>query len=96
MFGEQFGAEFGMLILGGAHFSFYSSQTFRYTNAWDMPGPSDLNSLISMNTSLDASSDEDNIEHALKFFNVKVNDYPAEYFLQPPFIFLVNVFDGRD
>lgn len=45
---------------------------------------------MSLSVSLDANStDEENIEHALKFLIVKVYDYPAEFFLQPPYIFLV-------
>lgn len=55
-----------------------------------MPGASDSNSLKLMKTSLAINTNEENIEHALKFFGNIVHDFPAEYFLQPPYIFVVS------
>lgn len=65
------------------------SDSFCYTAEWDVPIPSDRNSLNSMKASLSVNSNDEDIDHALKFFGVLVDDFPAEYFLQPPYIFLV-------
>lgn len=48
-----------------------------------------MNSIKLLKSSLRYESEEANIQHALQFLSVAINDYPAEYFLQPPYIFLV-------
>lgn len=70
------------------------SESFSYTCEWDVPGAADLNSIKSMKTSLHADNNDDDIEHALKFFGVVVDDFPAEYFLQPPYIFTVKNYNA--
>lgn len=62
---------------------------FSFTNAWETPLASDLNTLKLLKQSLRADVDRANHEHALLYFDVIVNDYPGEYFLQSPYIFAV-------
>lgn len=62
---------------------------FAFTNAWETPLASDLNTLKLLKQSLQADVDRANHEHALLYFDVIVNDYPGEYFLQSPYIFAV-------
>lgn len=62
---------------------------FTYMNAWEQPVASDLNTLKLLKTSLRANVDRAGIEHALQYFDVIVKDYPGEYFLQEPYLFVV-------
>lgn len=62
---------------------------FAFTNAWELPQLSDVNSLKLLKTSLQEDVDRLNHEHALQYFDVIVNDYPGEFFLQSPYIFAV-------
>lgn len=49
-----------------------------------------MNSIKLLKSSLRSDTEEANVEHALQFLNVAINDFPAEYFLQPPYIFFVS------
>lgn len=71
----------------------FSENNFVLGPTWEMPGTSDLNSLKLMKTSLRIDVDQANVEHAIEYFNVIVNDFPGEYFLQSPFIFAVSVLE---
>lgn len=62
---------------------------FQFTNAWETLLASELNTLKLLKQSLRADVDRANHEHALLYFDVIVNDYPGEYFLQSPYIFAV-------
>lgn len=63
---------------------------FTFTNAWETPQSTDLNSLKLLKTSLRTDADQANHDHALQYFDVIVNDFPGEYFLQSPYIFVVS------
>lgn len=62
---------------------------FTFTSAWETPLASDMNTLKLVNTSLQTDADRANHEHTLQYFDMIVNDYPGEYFLQSPYIFAV-------
>lgn len=49
-----------------------------------------MNSIKLLKSSLRSDTEEANVQHALQFLNVAINDFPAEYFLQPPYIFFVS------
>lgn len=65
------------------------AHSYLFTSAWETPSKSDANTLEMLNESLQADVDSANIEHALHYFGVIVNDYLGEYFLQSPHIFTV-------
>ncbi|GAB0090183.1 hypothetical protein DMENIID0001_048780 [Sergentomyia squamirostris] len=58
-----------------------------YVKCWSNPNAADLNSLRLIKESLN-SEDEKSLEHALDFLMTAMEDYPAEYFLQPPYLVL--------
>lgn len=60
-----------------------------YEEPWQQPVASDMNSLKLLKSSLRADSEQANIQHALQFLDTAINDFPGEYFLQPPYIFFV-------
>lgn len=60
-----------------------------YIVPWEIPGPSDLNSLNLLKSSLRLDADIKDILHAISFLKTAIVDFPAEYFLQPPYIFQV-------
>lgn len=64
---------------------------FTFTNAWETPLANDLNTLKLLKTSLKTDVDRANLEHAFQYFDVIVNDFPGEYFLQSPYIFAVRI-----
>ena len=59
-------------------------------DAWSVPVPADAKSLKLLRDSLQADCPLEDIDHALDYFQVCVHDIPAEFFLQPPYIFLVS------
>ncbi|KAJ6648599.1 Protein rotatin like [Pseudolycoriella hygida] len=63
-----------------------------YVVPWDIPDPSDLNSLNLLKSSLRLDADMKDIMHAVSFLKTAIVDFPAEYFLQPPYIFQVILF----
>lgn len=65
------------------------AHSFTFTNAWETPFASDLNSMKNLKTSLQTDVDRANLDHALQYFEASVNDFPGEYFLQSPYIFAV-------
>ncbi|XP_037032137.1 uncharacterized protein LOC119071380 isoform X2 [Bradysia coprophila] len=58
-----------------------------YIVPWEIPGPADLNSLNLLKSSLRLDADTKDILHAITFLKTAIVDFPAEYFLQPPYIF---------
>lgn len=61
-----------------------------FVEIWEKPCASDMNSIKLLKSSLRSDTEEANVQHALQFLNVAINDFPAEYFLQPPYIFFVS------
>ncbi|XP_052871704.1 protein rotatin homolog [Anopheles cruzii] len=61
-----------------------------YTVCWEVPTPSVASVLQCFNDSLREATDADdpNLQHALSYLGPYIQDYPAEFFLQPPYIFL--------
>lgn len=65
---------------------------FRYLDyilPWEIPGPADLSSLNLLKSSLRVDADINDVIHAISFLKTAIVDFPAEYFLQPPYIFQV-------
>lgn len=60
---------------------------YDFIKCWDMPSPVELESINSVKIALDPDSDSENLSHALMFVKAGIKDYPAEYFLQPPFLY---------
>lgn len=60
-----------------------------YEEAWDIADHSDLMKLKKLNSSLKHETNDSSLEYSLLYMNVAVDDFPAEYFLQPPYIFQV-------
>ncbi|XP_058458275.1 protein rotatin homolog [Malaya genurostris] len=68
-----------------------------YTKCWEVPLSSDAKTLRELNSSLQPDGDEKDIHHAYSYLVPSINDYPAEFFLQPPYIFhsLVKLLEMR-
>ncbi|XP_053687362.1 protein rotatin homolog [Sabethes cyaneus] len=58
-----------------------------YTKCWETPLPSDAKIFKNLNESLQPGNDEKDIHHAINYLIPSINDYPPEFFLQPPYIF---------
>lgn len=63
---------------------------YEYELPWSQPTQTDLHSLKLLKASLNLCEDAANLEHAVKYMPLALQDYPPEYFLQPPYIFLVS------
>ncbi|XP_035794602.1 rotatin-like [Anopheles albimanus] len=59
-----------------------------YVTCWEVPAPNVASVLQCFNDSLRPDGDELNLQHALSFLAPYIQDYPPEFFLQPPYIFL--------
>ncbi|XP_050096814.1 protein rotatin homolog [Anopheles aquasalis] len=59
-----------------------------YVACWEVPAPNVASVLQCFNDSLRPDVDELNLQHALSFLAPYIQDYPPEFFLQPPYIFL--------
>ncbi|ETN66053.1 hypothetical protein AND_002165 [Anopheles darlingi] len=59
-----------------------------YVTCWEAPAPNVASVLQCFNDSLRTDGDEVNLQHALSFLAPYIQDYPPEFFLQPPYIFL--------
>ncbi|XP_058829123.1 protein rotatin homolog [Topomyia yanbarensis] len=68
-----------------------------YTKCWEVPLHSDSNTLKELNASLHPEGDEKDIHHAYSYLVPSINDYPPEFFLQPPYIFhsLIKLLEAR-
>lgn len=68
-----------------------------FTKCWEVPLPSDAKILEELNHSLHQDGDEKDIQHAYDYLVPSINDYPPEFFLQPPYIFhsLLKLLDAR-
>lgn len=60
---------------------------YDFIKCWDMPSPVEMESINNVKISLNPESDSSDLAHALKFFKAGIKDYPAEYFLQPPYLY---------
>ncbi|KAL9703786.1 hypothetical protein quinque_007304 [Culex quinquefasciatus] len=68
-----------------------------FVRCWEIPLPSDGQILKGLSESLHVDGDEKEIARALNFLVPSINDYPPEFFLQPPYIFhsLMKLLDAR-
>ncbi|XP_055385782.1 protein rotatin homolog [Condylostylus longicornis] len=57
-----------------------------YEQAWSTPSRPDLNQMNMIFNSLSTISTYEEVKNGLEYFKTAVNDYPVEYFLQPPYI----------
>lgn len=60
---------------------------YDFIKCWDMPSPVEMESINNVKISLNPDSDSNDLAHALKFVKAGIKDYPAEYFLQPPYLY---------
>lgn len=65
---------------------------YTFTTAWETPITADLNSMHSLKNALQSNVDQENLNHAMQYFEGIVKDYPGEYFLQSPYLFDVNIY----
>lgn len=56
-----------------------------YVKCWSVPNAVDLKSIKLLRESLDSKTPP-NFDHALDFLSTAIEDYPPEYFLQPPYL----------
>lgn len=70
---------------------------YYYTNCWEIPLAPDAKVFNDLNESLDANGDETAIKHAFSYLARSINDYPPEFFLQPPYVFhsLLQLLEAR-
>ncbi|KXJ71869.1 hypothetical protein RP20_CCG019454 [Aedes albopictus] len=68
-----------------------------YTNCWEVPLAPDAKVFKDINDSLDPHGDETAIKHAFSYLTRSINDYPPEFFLQPPYVFhsLLQLLEAR-
>ncbi|XP_059622683.1 protein rotatin homolog [Phlebotomus argentipes] len=69
-----------------------------YVKCWSVPNAIDQKSLKNLKDSLESGSLESR-NHALDFLSMAIEDYPAEFFLQPPYLvitFQELLSEGRD
>ncbi|XP_055593623.1 protein rotatin homolog [Uranotaenia lowii] len=68
-----------------------------YTKCWEIPLPSDKKTLRDLNDSLHPSGNDKDIQHAFNYMVPSINDYPPEFFLQPPYIYhsLIKLLEAR-
>lgn len=57
--------------------------------AWEVAGQKELQELSLLKSSLSIKSSQNEIDHALQYFEHRIKDFPGEFFLQSPFVFLV-------
>ncbi|XP_055535031.1 protein rotatin homolog [Wyeomyia smithii] len=69
-----------------------------FTKYWETPLPSDAKIFKNLNESLQPGRDGKDIRHALDYLIPSINEYPPEFFLQPPYIFhnLVKLIEARN
>lgn len=60
---------------------------YDFIKCWDTPSPVELKSINEVKIALDPEAESENLSHALLFVKAGIKDYPAEYFLQPPFLY---------
>lgn len=63
-----------------------------YVQYWSMPHLSDLHEMKRLKETLARREDSLNMENALNFMQGAIRSFPAEYFLQPPYLYK-NLFD---
>lgn len=68
-----------------------------YTKCWEVPPPPDAKVFKDLNESLHPQGDEKVIKHAYSYLVRSINDYPPEFFLQPPYVLhsLVRLLDAK-
>lgn len=57
--------------------------------AWDSAGQKELQELSQLKSSLCIQNSEIELNHALQYFEHRIYDFPGEFFLQSPFVFMV-------
>lgn len=57
--------------------------------AWEVAGQKELQELSLLKSSLSIKSSQNELDHALQYFEHRIKDFPGEFFLQSPFVFLV-------
>lgn len=63
-----------------------------FVQCWTMPHISDIHEMKRLKETLGRREDSLNIENALNFLQTVIRSFPAEYFLQPPYLYK-NLFD---
>ncbi|XP_062560483.1 protein rotatin homolog [Armigeres subalbatus] len=58
-----------------------------FTKCWEVPPPSDAKVFRDLNDSLQPRESDTVIKHAFSYLVRSINDYPPEFFLQPPYVF---------
>lgn len=58
--------------------------------AWEVAGQKELQELSLLKSSLSIKSSQNELDHALQYFEHRIKDFPGEFFLQSPFVFLVS------
>ncbi|XP_031630428.1 uncharacterized protein LOC116345312 [Contarinia nasturtii] len=66
----------------------YNTDGLQYETAWEEAGQKELQELSQLKSSLCAKNNHIELEHALQYFQHRVNDFPGEFFLQSPFVFM--------
>ncbi|XP_065076156.1 protein rotatin homolog [Ochlerotatus camptorhynchus] len=68
-----------------------------YTKCWEVPPPPDAKVFKDLNESLHPQGDEKVIKHAFSYLVRSINDYPPEFFLQPPYVLhsLIRLLDAK-
>lgn len=64
---------------------------FKYERAWEIAGKAELDVLVQLKSAISTKHNQNELDHALGFFQKYVYDFPGEFFIQTPFIFKVNV-----
>lgn len=61
----------------------------KYERAWEAAGKTELEVLLQLKSNMSTKHDQNEIDHALHYFEKYIYDFPGEFFLQRPFIFTV-------
>ncbi|XP_055306610.1 protein rotatin homolog, partial [Sitodiplosis mosellana] len=65
-----------------------SADGLRFEMAWEVAGQRELQELSSLKSSLSIKSNQNELDHALQYFQHRIKDFPGEFFLQSPFVFM--------
>lgn len=80
-------------IQSGWKFNFsYNIDGLRFEMAWEVAGHKELQALSKLKSSLSIKSNQKELDHALQYFQHSIKDFPGEFFLQTPFVFMVTLF----
>lgn len=61
-----------------------------YERAWEAVGPNELKYVLQLKSTISTKHNQIELVRALHYFEKYIYDFPGEFFLQTPFIFMVS------